>query len=136
MLFRSEVKYPRDERITRLSKGFKRVKIEETTEKSNDDDTSYTINKGDLISICLRKNDAKRNDIHRPFHDYNTLCFVVIHELAHIASVSEGHNSEFIDNFRFLLREAVEMNYYNPIDYNKNPFLYCGKVKVTNNPYY
>ena len=39
-------------------------------------------------------------------------------------------------DFKFLLKEAVEMGYYDPIDYSKSPFLYCGKVKVTNNPYY
>lgn len=124
-------KYPDDDRIKRLVQGFENVKIEETTEKAGDDNTSFTINKGELISLCLR--DYTHN---RPFHDYNTLCFVVIHEMAHVASVSEGHNSEFIDNFRFLLREAVKMGYYYPVDYSKNPFLYCGKIKVTNNPYY
>lgn len=123
--------YPNDARVKRLIKGFKHIKIEETTENSDDEDTSYTINKGELMSLCLRQGDAPR-----PFHDYNTLCFVVIHELAHIASVSEGHNFEFIENFKFLLKEAVNMGYYNPVDYSKNPFMYCGKVKVTNNPYY
>ena len=124
-------KYPDDERVERLANGFERVKIEETTEEPGDDNTSFTINKGELMSLCLRR------DSHgRPFHDYNTLAFVVIHEMAHIASVSEGHNAEFIDNFRFLLREAAAMGYYTPIDYSKNPFLYCGKVRVTNNPYY
>ena len=44
--------------------------------------------------------------------------------------------SEFINNFRFLLKEAVNMGYYYPVDYSKNPFIYCGKVKVTNNPYF
>ena len=124
-------KYPNDERIKRLVKNFKHIKIEETTENSNDDDTSFTINKGELMSLCLREHTTGR-----PFHDYNTLCFVIIHEMAHIASISEGHNSEFITNFRFLLREAVEMGYYHPVDYSKQPFLYCGKVKVTNNPYF
>ena len=124
-------KYPDDDRIKRLNKGFKDVKIEETTEKAGDDNTSFTINKGELISLCLR--DYTEN---RPFHDYNTLCFVVIHEMAHVASISEGHNSEFIENFRFLLREAVKMGYYYPVDYSKKPFLYCGKIKVTNNPYF
>lgn len=126
-----EAKYPKDDRVERLARGFKRVQIEETTEEPGDDNTSFTINKGELVSLCLRT-DAEG----RPFHDYNTLCFVVIHEMAHIASISEGHNAEFIDNFRFLLREAVAMGYYNPVDYSKNPFLYCGKVRVTNNPYY
>jgi hypothetical protein len=124
-------KYPNDPRVQRLVKGYKHVKMEETTEEPGDDNTSFTINKGELVSICLRED--KHN---RPFHDYNTLCFVVIHELAHIASVSEGHNLEFIDNFKFLLKEAVSMGYYSPVDYSKNPFMYCGKVKVTNNPYY
>jgi hypothetical protein len=124
-------KYPNDERVQRLVKGFKHAKIEETTENANDDDTAFTINKGESMSLCLREGHS-----HRPFHDYNTLCFVIIHELAHIASISEGHNFEFIENFKFLLKEAAAMGYYTPIDYSKNPFMYCGKVKVTNNPFY
>ena len=124
-------KLPNDERVKRLVKGFKHVKIDETTENANDDDTSFTINKGESMSLCLREGQAPR-----PFHDYNSLCFVIIHELAHIASISEGHNHEFIENFKFLLKEAVGMGYYSPVDYSKNPFMYCGKVKVTNNPFY
>ena len=128
---RLKVKYPNDERVQRLVKGYKHVKIEETTEEHNDDNTSFTINKGELVSLCLREHKEER-----PFHDYNSLCFVFIHELAHIASVSEGHNLEFIENFKFLLKEAVSMGYYTPIDYTKKPFMYCGKIKVTNNPFY
>lgn len=126
-----KAKYPKDPRVSRLVKGFNNVKIEETTEEPGDDNTSYTINKGELMALCLRDNSKERN-----FHDYNSLSFVIIHEMAHIASVSEGHNYEFIENFKFLLREAVNMGYYTPIDYSKSPFLYCGKIKVTNNPYY
>jgi hypothetical protein len=125
------IKFPNDKRVQRLVKGFKNVKIEETTENADDDDTSFTINKGESMNLCLREGHAPR-----PFHDYNTLCFVIIHELAHIASLSEGHNYEFIENFKFLLKEAAAMGYYSPVDYSKNPFMYCGKVKVTNNPYY
>jgi len=131
---RLQAKYPNDDRVQRLVKGYKHVKIEETTEERGDDDTSFTINKGELMSICLRA--YKNTDTERPFHDYNSLCFVMIHEMAHIASISEGHNFEFIENFKFLLKEAVSMGYYNPVDYSKNPFMYCGKVKVTNNPFY
>jgi hypothetical protein len=129
-----KTKYPTDERVIRLVKGFNRVEIEETTENTSDDNTSFTINKGELMSLCVRKGED--DDPARPLHDYNTLCFVIIHEMAHIASVSEGHNFEFIENFKFLLKEAVDMGYYTPVDYSKNPFLYCGKIKVTNNPYY
>jgi hypothetical protein len=129
-----KAKYPNDERVIRLVKGFGSVEIEETTEEPGDDNTSFTINKGELMSLCVRK--GANDDKSRELHDYNTLCFVIIHEMAHIASVSEGHNVEFIENFKFLLKEAVDMGYYTPVDYSKNPFLYCGKINVTNNPYY
>ena len=120
-------KYPNDERILRLVKGVKNIKIEEAP---NDDGSSYTINKGELMALCLRH---KTGD--HPFHDYNTLQFVMIHELAHIASVSEGHNQEFINNFRFLLREAKSFGNYEPVNYSHEPIHYCG-IKVTNNPYF
>ena len=128
---RLKTKYINDKRIIRLVKGFSNVEIEETTEEANDDNTAFTINKGELISLCIREHTDGR-----PFHDYNSLCFVIIHEMAHVVSVSEGHNFEFIENFKFLLKEAVLMGYYTPIDYSKTPFLYCGKIKVTNNPFY
>jgi len=120
-------KYPNDERILRLVKGVEKIKIEEAP---NDDGSSYTINKGELMALCLRH---KKGD--HPFHDYNTLQFVMIHELAHIASVSEGHNQEFINNFRFLLREAKSFGDYEPVNYSHEPIHYCG-IKVTNNPYF
>jgi hypothetical protein len=120
-------KMPDDERVNRLSKGMSRLKLEEAP---NDDGSSYTINKGDLMALCLRHKQADH-----PFHNYNTLQFVTIHELAHIASISEGHNKEFIDNFRFLLREANALGYYEPVNYANAPITYCG-VKVTNNPFF
>jgi hypothetical protein len=119
--------YPNDERVLRLVKGFRKAKIEEAP---NDDGSSYTINKGELVAICLRH---KKNE--HPFHDYNTLLFVIIHEMSHIASISEGHNSEFITNFKWLLKEANKFGYYEPVNYQKSPMTYCG-VKVTNNPYF
>ena len=120
-------KNPNDERIVRLSKGFLRADIEEAP---NDDGSSYTINKGDLVALCIRH----KKEGH-PFHDNNTLLFVIIHEMSHIASISEGHNSEFITNFKWLLQEAKALGYYEPINYKTSPMTYCG-VKVTNNPYY
>ena len=120
-------KLPNDERVVRLAKGFRRAEIEEAP---NDDGSSYTINKGDLVALCLRH---KKND--HPFHDNNTLLFVIIHEMSHIASISEGHNSEFVTNFKWLLNEAKLLGYYEPVDYRQSPMTYCG-VKVTNNPYF
>jgi hypothetical protein len=121
-------KYPSDDRVKRLEKGFKRAQIEEAPDEENT--TSYTVNKGDVMALCLRhKTD------NRPFHDIGTLSFVIIHEMAHIASITEGHNDEFVTNFIFLLKEAANLGYYTPVNYKHNPITYCG-LSVTNNPYY
>ena len=67
--------------------------------------------------------------------DENTLTFVAIHELAHIATKSIGHNDEFWNNFKFLLKEAKKINIYTPVDYKNEPQEYCG-MDITDNPYY
>ena len=118
-------KYPNDDRVKRLVTNFKNCKIEESPDK--DDESSYTINKGELMAICLRHKKEE--------HHFHTLLFVIIHELSHIASITEGHNAEFIANFKWLLQEAKKMGYYEPVDYRTSPMTYCG-VKVTNNPYF
>lgn len=116
---------PSDERTTRLLDRLTETRIEESPWEHGT--SSYTLNKGELIAFCVRDKD------NQDFHDYNTLLFVVIHELAHVASVTKGHNEEFMTNFRWLLKHARTSGLYQPVDYSKNPMTYCG-VKVTNNP--
>jgi hypothetical protein len=93
-------------------------------------DTSYTINKGELLLICMRyKNQPNK------FHDINLIMFVVTHELAHIFSVSYQHLPEFWQNFKFLLKEAIKCKIYEYEDYNTNPRYYCG-MTISHNPAY
>ena len=120
-----DARNPNDRRVKRLVNGLHDVKIEESPFEP--DTSSYTLNKGDLIALCVRNKETKE------FHDYQLLLFVVIHELAHVASVSRGHGREFIDTFKWLLGQAAESGMYQPVDYSKNPVTYCG-VRVTNNP--
>ena len=54
----------------------------------NDKYTVYSLNKGKKIAICIRNNGKLINDM-------NTTMFIIIHELAHIMSVSEQHTEEF-----------------------------------------
>jgi hypothetical protein len=89
--------------------------------------TSYTQNKGEKIAICLRNPDSK-------IHDINTLMFVVLHELGHVATNSYGHNQEFWIAFKWLLERAVEVNIYIPIDYSQRPVNYCSGQNITSNP--
>ena len=122
-------KYPDKDNIRRLVKRFNPKKIVETLPTS--EYTAYSENKGQKIAFCLNK--QKKDDDN--LIDENTLMFVALHELAHVASVSIGHNTEFWDNFTFLIGEAEEIQIYNPIDYSNQNTQYCG-MTITSNPYF
>jgi hypothetical protein len=121
-------KHPEDERTQRLVKGFNPTKISETLPTS--ELTAYSENKGEKLAFCLnkQKNGSKLIDI-------NTLTFVALHELSHIATKSVGHGQEFWENFKWVLQNAKEAGIYSPIDYKKYPEEYCG-MKINDNPYY
>jgi hypothetical protein len=121
--------HPNEERVKRLYKKFNPDKIVEILPTS--EFTAYSENKGKKIAFCLNK---KKND-DTNLIDENTLMFVAIHELAHVASISIGHTEEFWDNFKFLLGEAKNAGIYMPIDYSKNNQEYCS-MNITDNPYF
>ena len=122
-------KHPDDKAVKRLVKNIESTKYKESEFEKNT--SSYTINKGELISICLRHTKMKIKHT----HNINTLKFVIIHELGHVMSLSTGHTTEWYNYFKFLLKEAHKANLYKPIDYSKNNINYCG-VDVTHNPYF
>jgi predicted metal-dependent hydrolase len=122
-------KYPDKPNIRRLVKKFNSNKIVETLPTS--EYTAYSENKGKKIAFCLNKQKENNNNL----IDENTLMFVAIHEMSHIATESIGHNKEFWDNFKFLLKEAKEAGLYNVVDYKLQNEEYCG-MTITNNPYF
>jgi len=121
--------YPDKECIKRLKDGFNPGNISETLPTS--EFTAYSENKGEKLAFCL--NNKKTSN--KVLIDDNTLMFVAIHELSHIATKSIGHNSEFWSNFKFLLKIAKNIGVYIPVDYNRSPQQYCGMV-INDNPYY
>tara|TARA_X000000368_G_scaffold125313_1_gene98363 strand:+ start:1974 stop:2570 length:597 start_codon:yes stop_codon:yes gene_type:complete len=121
-------KYPDRENVQRLYKNFKTNKIMETLPTSTY--TAYSENKGQKLAFCTTTTKKGNKLI-----DENTLTFVAIHELGHVMTESVGHKKEFWENFKFLLKNAVKMGIYNPVDYKKNPQPYCG-MDITDNPYY
>ena len=121
-------KFPDRENIKRLKDGFNPKKVVETLPTS--EFTAYSENKGEKIAFCL---DAEKGN--NKLIDENTLMFVGIHEISHVATKSVGHTDEFWKNFKFLLEQAVEIKIYTPVDYKKNPKRYCG-MEITDNPYY
>ena len=122
-------KYPEKENVKRLVKGYNPKKIYETLPTS--EYTAYSENKGEKLAFCL---DTEKNNGGKLI-DINTLMYVALHELSHIASESIGHTEEFWDNFKFLITESKEIGIYKPIDYKNNNTQYCG-MTITDNPYY
>jgi hypothetical protein len=121
-------KQPHDPRTMRLVAGYNPTKISETLPTS--ELTAYSENKGEKLAFCLNKSKNGTRLI-----DINTLTFVALHELSHIATKSIGHKQEFWQNFKWILENAKEAGIYSPIDYKKQPEEYCG-MKINDNPYY
>jgi len=113
--------------IDRLKNKYNPNTLSETEENSKY--TSYSLNKGEKIALCIRKKGNSKE-----FIEDNTIMFVAVHELAHIMTESVGHESEFWDNMAFLLEKANELNIYNPVDYSENNVDYCG-MEITTTPY-
>lgn len=93
-------------------------------------DTSYCIEKGAVVALCLRRRGGGDK-----LHALKTLTFVTLHEMAHIAVDHVDHPPGFWRAFRFLLEEAEAAGVYNSIDYARAPEDYCG-VKINYNPRY
>ena len=112
--------------IKRLQSNYNENNISESSPGNKH--TSYSINKGEKIVFCIRSKDGKNTLV-----DLNTVTFVGIHELAHLMTESIGHNKEFWDNMKFLLKVAIEKNLYTKQNFSENPVEYCGTM-ITDTP--
>jgi len=119
-------KFPNDKRTKRLIERFNINSIQETRIDSNH--TSFSIDKGEEIHLCIRSKKENYN-----IHKINTLMFVALHELAHVASKYNGHGNEFNNNFIWILKHANNIGVYNNVDYSNNVEDFCGE-KINNNP--
>jgi hypothetical protein len=93
--------------------------------------TSYVEDKGRIFAVCLREKKSGKSHLERS----DAVFFVTLHELAHIANSGWGHEYDFWQQFKHLVKEAQEAGLYNIIDYDKEPIEYCG-LSITYNPYY
>jgi hypothetical protein len=108
-----------DPRTQRLIDNYDPKNISEGTE--NEKFTSYSINKGEKVVFCLRARDGSNDLV-----DENTLTYVAIHELGHLATTQIGHEDIFWKNFKWLLKIATDNGLYKYVDYNVQPQKYCG----------
>lgn len=112
--------------IERLTRNFRPDALSESS--SYQAGTSYSLNKGEKIVLCLRQKPDNS------FVDLNTLTYVIIHELTHLGTIEVYPHSQIFDrNFKFALKEAIDHNFYSYEPYHENPIPYCGKM-ISNTP--
>jgi predicted metal-dependent hydrolase len=121
------------ERIEQLVRNYNPKKIYEISPRNSGNATSYTEDKKVLV-LCLRHKQPDANGHYR-LHDINTMMFVVLHELTHMANKSWGHQIDFWTLFKFLLSNATEIGIYYPINFKTRPMKYCG-LGLHYNPLY
>ncbi len=88
--------------------------------------TSYTVNKGDEMVLCIRSKKTGK------IHNYNILMYVAIHELAHVGCTEIGHTPLFFKINKYMIRKAINLGIYKYVDYSIYPRVYCG-MNVNNN---
>lgn len=128
--------YPmRTKAVQQLLRNYNQDNIVENSPLDPEGDTSYTIDKGGVLAICLREKTptASGDPRYRDIHDIDTLMFVVVHELSHIAIKDVDHPPIFWRTFKFMLGEAVGIGLLRSLPYDSQPVKYCG-IKVDFNP--
>ena len=115
--------YPSNPKVIKLKKNFNPDVLKEGIDDPKY--TTYTVNKGEEIVLCLRTNGQ--------LVDLNVLTFVCIHELSHIGNETIGHDEPFWEFFRELLLEAINIGVYTNYDYKAQNVQYCG-MTITDSP--
>lgn len=128
---RLEQKYPDKEQVKLIKKNFRAdpLRFLEATPEATS--TSYSVNKGESIHLCLRQRTANDESL----VPEDTIMFVAIHELGHVCTKSIGHGPDFWNNFGWLLQEAEALDLYKRQNFQAHPVSYCG-IYITDSPKY
>ena len=105
--------------------GVAKIKLQTTQFREsieNSKYTSYSVNKGEEIVLCVR------SKVTNEIHNIDVLMYVAIHELAHVICPEIGHTKLFNLIFRYILSVAEQHNLYNYTDYAQQNTEYCGII--------
>ena len=116
----AEDAYPGDRRIVNVRARWTGTLSE--TERS--DDIAYSLNKRD-VHVCIR------SDLDT-IETMNTCMYVLLHEIAHVATDSLGHEPEFWRNFRWFLEVAEKLGVYTYEDFDVKQTTFCGHTLGNN----
>ena len=106
--------YPNDKRTILLNSNYRENSLKEGVDDPRY--TSYSINKGEQIVLCLRNEDK--------LMDINTMMFVILHELGHVITIDIGHTPNFWENFKWLLEESINIGIYSKQDFDSKWWLF------------
>ena len=125
-----EQKYPEKPFVQHLLKNCD-LTADRFTESTPDASfTSYSVNKGEKVYMCLRQRDKEERLVGE-----DILTFVGLHEMTHIGTSSIGHTPEFWNHFAWVLKQAEHIKIYEYTDFAAHPVEYCG-VRITDSPTY
>lgn len=90
----------------------------EMTRPDDQQAVAWTVDKGRALHLCLDASDT------------NVLLHILLHEVAHMATIDVGHTPQFYRCHRILLAAAERRGHYIPLTANQlTPF--CGTVVET-----
>jgi hypothetical protein len=88
-------------------------------------ETSYVINQGEEIHMCVEVNgQAERKSV---------LVAVLAHELSHVASSTPDHDNEFWDNYDLMQKVVARMGYVLPEDVPDDGGVHCARIQIGRN---
>lgn len=122
-LVAAEKLYPDDVRIRNIRRRWNGT-LSETPDNARD--IAYSVGK-DAVFVCVRTPDGQGVE------DMNTCMFVLLHELAHVATSDWGHPPVFWTNMRWLLEVAETTGHYVYQDFEASRTTYCGR-RLGGNP--
>lgn len=126
-----DAKFPDKEQVKLLKRNFKPESHRFFESTPDADHTSYSVNKGEAVHMCLRERGAMKESL----VNENVLMFVGLHEMSHMITPTIGHDVQFWNNFGWLLEQAEALGVYKPTNFREHPVSYCG-VKITDSPQY
>lgn len=107
--------------VNQLKMNFSRTQLLENSDLFPENNlTSYSLNKGDKIVFCLRDPYTYK------LEKFNTIMYVALHEISHVACPEVGHTPLFKKIFKYFIIEAANINIYKLENYIKDPADYCG----------
>ena len=85
---------------------------------------AYSMNKRD-VHVCVRSPEGDLESV-------NSSMYVLLHEIAHVATDTYGHPPEFWLNFRWLLEAAERLEIYTYQDFDAKETTFCGHTLGNN----